>query len=80
MGDVGANSVRRFSCMVGSREQQLVDMSIKELKAFKKKILGKIEVFLPELVGDIDEVIAMKEDDGYDPNGLPKDFTDRYHI
>tara|TARA_B100000029_G_scaffold500520_1_gene572392 strand:+ start:1399 stop:1599 length:201 start_codon:yes stop_codon:yes gene_type:complete len=66
--------------MVGSREQQLVDMSIKELKAFKKKILGKIEVFLPELVGDIDEVIAMKEDDGYDPNGLPKDFTDRYHI
>ena len=54
-------------------------MSIEELKAYKEKILAKIEDYLPELCNDIDEVIAMKSDD-YDPNGLPKDFTDRYHI
>ena len=47
--------------MVGSREQQLVDMSIEELKAYKEKILAKIEDYLPELCNDIDEVIAMKE-------------------
>ncbi|MCH2695628.1 MAG: hypothetical protein MK025_13140 [Acidobacteriia bacterium] len=79
MGDARFSSVRHNSCMVGSREQQLVDMSIEELKAYKEKILAKIEDYLPELCNDIDEVIAMKSDD-YDPNGLPKDFTDRYHI
>ena len=47
--------------MTGGREQDLMDMSVEELKAYKEKIIEKIETHLPELCGDIDEVIALKK-------------------
>jgi hypothetical protein len=47
--------------MNGGREQNLMDMSIEELKTYKETIIEKIETHLPELCNDIDEVIAMKE-------------------
>ncbi len=42
-------------------EKELFEMSVEELKAYKEKIIEKIETHLPELCNDIDEVIAMKE-------------------
>ena len=47
--------------MTGGREQDLMDMSVEELKSYKETSIEKIETHLPELCGDIDEVIAMKE-------------------
>ena len=44
-----------------SVEKNLMDMSVEELKSYKEAIIEKIETHLPELCGDIDEVIAMKE-------------------
>jgi hypothetical protein len=46
--------------MTGGREQDLMDMSVEELKAYKETIIEKIETHLPELCDDIDEVIALK--------------------
>ena len=40
---------------------ELFEMSVEELKAYKETIIEKIETHLPELCNDIDEVIAMKE-------------------
>ena len=43
------------------KEKDLMDMSVEELKDYKETIIEKIEIHLPELCNDIDEVIAMKE-------------------
>ena len=42
--------------------KKLMDMSVEELKAYKKTIIEKIETHLPELCNDIDEVIAIKKE------------------
>ena len=43
------------------KEKDLMDMSVEELKAYKDTIIEKIEIHLPELCNDIDEVIAIKK-------------------
>ena len=48
-------------------EKELFEMSVEELKAYKEKIIEKIETHLPELCDDIDEVIAMKEKEWKEP-------------
>ena len=47
--------------------KNLMKMSVKKLKAYKKTIIEKIETHLPELCNDIDEVIAIKEKNKKEP-------------
>tara|TARA_Y100001956_G_scaffold71481_1_gene76238 strand:+ start:390 stop:581 length:192 start_codon:yes stop_codon:yes gene_type:complete len=53
--------------------KKLMDMSVEELKAYKKTIIEKIETHLPELCNDIDEVIAIKKEaeDNWDGSNYP---------
>ena len=39
------------------------DMSLEELKKFREYLIEKIEVHLPELVGDVDFYIKEKSDE-----------------